>query len=92
MNVTLTPHLKEMVERKVASGLYADVSEVVREALRLMEAKDAGERLRAEVERGFASIARGDTIAYTRETMERLKAEAEEEERRGAPISDVVVP
>lgn len=44
MNVNLTPQLEEMVKRKVASGLYTSASEVVREALRLMEEQD---RLRA---------------------------------------------
>lgn len=44
MNVNLTPQLEEMVRSKVASGLYTSASEVVREALRLMDEQD---RLRA---------------------------------------------
>jgi antitoxin ParD1/3/4 len=44
MNVNLTPQLEEMVKQKVASGLYTSASEVIREALRLMEEQD---RLRA---------------------------------------------
>lgn len=44
INVSLTPQLEDMVKRKVASGLYNSASEVVREALRLMEEQD---RLRA---------------------------------------------
>jgi len=44
MNVNLTPQLEEMVRKKVASGLYSSASEVVREALRLMEEQD---RMRA---------------------------------------------
>lgn len=40
MNVNLTPQLEELVRSKVASGLYTSASEVVREALRLMEAED----------------------------------------------------
>jgi antitoxin ParD1/3/4 len=40
MNVNLTPHLEDMVRQKVASGLYTSSSEVVREALRLMEEQD----------------------------------------------------
>ncbi|ACV37722.1 hypothetical protein CAP2UW1_4589 (plasmid) [Candidatus Accumulibacter phosphatis clade IIA str. UW-1] len=37
MNVNLTPQIEEMVRRKVASGLYTSASEVVREALRVMD-------------------------------------------------------
>jgi antitoxin ParD1/3/4 len=44
MNVNLTPQLEEMVRQKVSSGLYTSASEVIREALRLMEEQD---RLRA---------------------------------------------
>jgi len=40
MNVNLSPQLEAMVKAKVASGLYTSASEVVREALRLMEPQD----------------------------------------------------
>jgi antitoxin ParD1/3/4 len=40
MNVNLTPQLEEMVRAKVSSGLYTSASEVVREALRLMDEQD----------------------------------------------------
>lgn len=37
MNVSLTPQLINLVKNKVASGLYKSASEVIREALRIME-------------------------------------------------------
>lgn len=49
INVNLTPQLESMVRHKVASGLYNSASEVVREALRLMEAKDRHNELRLEL-------------------------------------------
>jgi antitoxin ParD1/3/4 len=60
MNVNLTPQLEELVRAKVASGLYTSASEVVREALRLMEEQDRLraaklEQLRADVRQGLAS-------------------------------------
>lgn len=36
MNVSLTSKLEEFVRRKVASGLYSNASEVIREGLRLL--------------------------------------------------------
>lgn len=36
MNVSLTPALEKFVQDKVASGLYNSVSEVIREAIRLL--------------------------------------------------------
>lgn len=40
LNVNLTPALEELVRKKVAGGLYNNASEVIRDALRLMEAQD----------------------------------------------------
>lgn len=40
MNINLTPQLEELVRGKVTSGLYNSASEVVREALRLLERED----------------------------------------------------
>ena len=48
MNVNLTPQLEDMVRAKVSAGLYGSASEVVREALRLMEEQDRVRELRLE--------------------------------------------
>lgn len=60
MNVNLTPQLEDMVRQKVASGLYTSASEVVREALRLMEEQDRVraaklEQLRQDISDGLNS-------------------------------------
>ena len=40
MNISLTPQLEEMVNRKIESGMYTSASEVIREALRLLDEHD----------------------------------------------------
>lgn len=60
MNVNLTPQLEELVRAKVASGMYTSASEVVREALRLMDEQDRLravklEQLREDIRQGLAS-------------------------------------
>ena len=60
MNVSLSPQLEAMVKAKVASGRYTSASEVVREALRLMERQDQLkelqlEQLRQEMQNGLTS-------------------------------------
>ena len=60
MNINLTPHLESMVRQKVDSGLYTSASEVVREALRLMDEQDALraaklEQLRKDIRAGLDS-------------------------------------
>jgi antitoxin ParD1/3/4 len=60
LNINLTPQLEDMVRQKVAGGLYNSASEVVREALRLMEAQDRLremqlEELRRKIQKGIDS-------------------------------------
>ena len=60
MNVNLTPQLEELVRAKVNSGMYTSASEVVREALRLMDEQDRLKQiklddLRRDVRRGIES-------------------------------------
>jgi len=60
MNVNLTPQLEALVRSKVNSGMYTSASEVVREALRLMDEQDRLRQvkldgLRSEVRKGIDS-------------------------------------
>jgi antitoxin ParD1/3/4 len=60
MNVNLTPQLEQLVRSKVNSGMYTSASEVVREALRLLEEQDRLrqvklDELRREVRKGIES-------------------------------------
>jgi len=64
MNVSLTPQLEDYIKQKVAKGMYNSVSEVVREALRLLEERDALqamklEALRKDIHQGLESLDNG---------------------------------
>ena len=67
MNINLTPQLEELVRQKVESGRYTSASEVVREALRLMEEKDQFRearlgQLRQDIQKGLDS---GPSVAWS---------------------------
>ena len=73
INVNLTPFLEEMVRQKVKSGLYTSASEVVREALRLMEEQDSLrkaklETLRQDIRSGIES---GTATAWDAEEIKK---------------------
>lgn len=73
INVSLTPQLEDMIRKKVASGLYNSASEVVREALRLMEEQDRLraiklEQLRQDIRDGLDS---GDPTPWDPEEINR---------------------
>jgi len=54
-NIVLTERQSELVERLVASGRYQNASEVLREGLRLIENRDAEEKIRLKALRDAAS-------------------------------------
>jgi antitoxin ParD1/3/4 len=65
MNVSLTPELESFVQAKVQSGRYTSASEVIREALRLLETHESAQArqlhdLRVKVDQGLASLGRGE--------------------------------
>ena len=82
MNVSLTPELEEFVSAKVESGRYNSASEVVREALRLLEQLDQARvaqlaEFNTELGRRLASIDRGEVVQPTaaRARLQRKSAE-----------------
>jgi antitoxin ParD1/3/4 len=67
VNVSLTPELGEFLRKRVQSGSYQTTSEVVREALRLMQRHETSRagalrELKALLNRGAAQARRGDLI------------------------------
>jgi antitoxin ParD1/3/4 len=64
MHLSLTPKLEKYVKAKIDNGLYNNASEVVREALRLMQEHEAlrrlkRERLKKAIAKGEADLANG---------------------------------
>ena len=87
MNVSLTAKLEELVERKVASGLYNSASEVIREALRLLEERDEMRRirlkaLRKEIRLGLDQFERGEVSEYDDRSLSTLAADVKAKGRR----------
>ena len=82
MNVSLTPKLEKFVSAKVRAGRYNSASEVVREALRLLEEHDQDRAkqlagFNRELGRRLASLDQGEHVdpakarAQLRERSER---------------------
>jgi len=77
MNVSLTPELEQFVSSKVGTGRYNSASEVVREALRLLEEHDRARSAQIaafnqELGHRLASLDRGEQVdpAVARERIE----------------------
>jgi antitoxin ParD1/3/4 len=84
MNVSLTPELDNFVAGKVESGRYNSASEVVREALRLLEEHDRARSAQLaafnqEIAARLASLDRGESV---KPEMARQRLEQKSRERR----------
>jgi antitoxin ParD1/3/4 len=93
MNVSLTPQIEAMIRQRVESGRYHNASEVVQEALRLLEEHEKLEHLRSLLAVGLEQARRGELIEYTPEYMADVHRRAKEAYHRGnQPKPDVVCP
>ena len=85
MNVSLSPKLEKFVQTKLRKGSYNSASEVVREALRLLEEYD---KVRAaqllafdqELEERLASLDQGETVEWS-EAHARLRRRSQQRRR-----------
>jgi antitoxin ParD1/3/4 len=67
-SVALTPHFESLTQRLVLSGKYNNVSEIVRDGLRLLESREQEEAaklkaLREAAKLGFTDIQRGNYVS-----------------------------
>jgi antitoxin ParD1/3/4 len=67
MNVRLTPELEQLVQGRVKSGRYSSASEVIHEALRLLEQRDEvfalrKDEIRKQIEEGWQAAKHGATF------------------------------
>src|SRR5271170_7076671 len=86
-NINLTDHFDHFVERQVSSGRYSNASEIVRDALRLMEEQEQEREAKLKAIRqaarlGFDEIDQGKGIVLKgRKAIRRFIAEVEGEVR-----------
>lgn len=75
-SLSLGKHWEEFIRAEVASGRYGSASEVVRDALRILEErKDRMAALRAHLAEGAEQSARGEYVEDF--SMQRVIAEAD---------------
>jgi antitoxin ParD1/3/4 len=91
MNVPLTSELEQLIQDKVNSGKYHSVSQVIGEALRLLEERDRIQNqrlleLKAKIREGIEASERGEVVdgeeffAELEEDIQRIEAEMEQKE------------
>ena len=63
MNVALTPELEALIRRKLATGMYKNAAEVVREGLRLLAEEDDWKAdVRRRIREGVKQLRAGQVV------------------------------
>lgn len=81
MSITLAPEVEQQIIEKLETGRYENASELVREALRVLDEREKLHRLRELIAEGDEDFAAGDYESWSPALMELIRREAEEEEQ-----------
>ena len=93
MHVNFSTEMESYIKSKVGGGFYNNATEVIRDAIRRMQAEE--ERMavfRAAVAKGDAQLDRGEGVAYTPELMESMTQTALQDMHTGKPVDADVLP
>lgn len=93
MHVNLSPEMEGFIKTKVASGFYGNATEVIRDAIRRMQAEESRVAAwQAAIKVGDEQLNRGEGIAYTPETLSDITQSAISAMHSGTPIDADVLP
>ena len=93
MHVNLSPEMEGFIRTKVASGFYGNATEVIRDAIRRMQAEESRVAAwRAAIKVGDDQLNRGEGITYTPETLNDITQSAISTLHSGTPIDADVLP
>ena len=93
LHVNLSPEMEGFIKSRVASGFYGNATEVIRDAVRRMQAEDS--RLaswQAAIRVGDEQLDQGNAAAYTPELLNQITQAALAQMHSGQPITRDVLP
>jgi putative addiction module CopG family antidote len=88
MVVHVPADVEASIREQVESGRFGDEADVIRAAMRLLEAEER----RRWLKQALAEGEEGEAVDFTPELLDHLSREAEENARAGKPIRDAVKP
>ena len=78
INIELSPEQERFVRRKLATGRYADESDVIHEAIRRLQADEGLQAAwQAALKIGDDQLDRGDSVVYSRSERDEITRVAE---------------
>lgn len=93
MHVNLSAEMESFIKNKVNSGFYGNATEVIRDAIRRMQAEESRVAAwQAAIKVGDAELDRGEEIAYTPEALKDITERAVGAMGSGQPMDPDVLP
>jgi antitoxin ParD1/3/4 len=93
MHVNFSPEMEGFIKNKVSSGFYGNATEVIRDAIRRMQAEESRiAAWQAAIKEGDIQLARGEGVAYSPDTLNDITQSAISAMHSGQPMSRDVLP
>lgn len=93
MHVNLSPEMEGFIKNKVASGFYGNATEVIRDAIRRMQAEEGRiAAWRTAIKQGDDQLERGEGVAYDATTLNDITQSAIGAMHSDTPMDADVLP
>ena len=93
MHVNLSPELEGFIKSKVAGGFYGNATEVIRDAIRRMQAEENRVAAwQAAIKLGDDQLDRGEGVAYSADALKDITQSAVEAMHSGKAMDPDVLP
>lgn len=93
MHVNLSPEMEGFIKSKVSSGFYANATEVIRDAIRRMQAEESRVAAwHAAIKQGDDQLDRGEGVPYTARALNDIAEAALGSMNSGTPMDPDVLP
>jgi len=93
MHVNLSPEMEGFIKTKVASGFYGSATEVIRDAIRRMQAEESRVAAwQAAIKHGADQLERGEGLAYTPQMLQDITQRAIGARHSGQPMDADALP
>jgi len=93
MHVNLSPEMESFIKAKVASGFYGNATEVIRDAIRRMQAEENRVAAwQAAIKVGDDQLERGEGVAYSARMLEDITHSAIGAMHSGKPMDPDALP
>lgn len=93
MHINLSPEMETFIKGKVSSGFYGNATEVIRDAIRRMQAEEGRvSTWKAALKKGDDDLDAGQSVPYTAATLDEITQSAKKAMNSAQGVDADVLP